>query len=143
MIDARVGPSVEIGNAGDPGGMALGEMIDQVRGENGAASFKQIYATLFSEHAGRLGRDTVAEAAETPLEVAAEELVSLAIDTQAISEELKQPVLWLTVDGADQEAIGRAFQNVQFGQVVGSGHFPHLEVPEQTNAMIERFVSIL
>jgi pimeloyl-ACP methyl ester carboxylesterase len=35
------------------------------------------------------------------------------------------------------------FRNVQFGQMVGSGHFPHIEVPDQTNAMIERFVSTL
>jgi hypothetical protein len=29
-----------------------------------------------------------------------------------------------------------------FGQTVGSGHFCHLEVPDQVNAMIVRFLSI-
>lgn len=143
LIDSRVSPSVEIGNPDDPGGMALGQMIDQVRGEDGAAAFREIYSALFSEHAGRLGRDTVAEAAQTPLAVAAEELVSLGIDTESIAKQLDQPVLWLTVEAADQDAVGSAFRNVQFGQVVGSGHFPHLEVPDQINAMIERFVSTL
>jgi hypothetical protein len=32
---------------------------------------------------------------------------------------------------------------VQFAEVVGSGHFPQLEVPAQTNAMIETFIAQL
>lgn len=32
--------------------------------------------------------------------------------------------------------------HVQIGQTVGSGHFNHLEVPEQVNAMIERFLQV-
>lgn len=52
-------------------------------------------------------------------------------------------MLWLTVTDADQMAVGKAFRDMQFGQTVGSGHFPQLEVPDQTNAMIERFVSNL
>ena len=35
------------------------------------------------------------------------------------------------------------FRDVQFGRVVGSGHFPHLEVPDQLNAMIDRFLVTL
>jgi pimeloyl-ACP methyl ester carboxylesterase len=31
---------------------------------------------------------------------------------------------------------------ITIGQTVGAGHFNHLEVPEQVNAMIERFVAI-
>jgi pimeloyl-ACP methyl ester carboxylesterase len=31
--------------------------------------------------------------------------------------------------------------DVQFGVTVGAGHFNHLEVPEQVNAMIERFLA--
>jgi hypothetical protein len=65
------------------------------------------------------------------------------INTQAIAKQLQQPVLWLTVTDADQMAVGKAFRDMQFGQTVGSRHFPQLEVPDQTNAMIERFVSNL
>lgn len=32
---------------------------------------------------------------------------------------------------------------LQFGQTVGSGHFCQLEVPEQVNAMIDRFMKII
>jgi len=31
----------------------------------------------------------------------------------------------------------------QFGMTVGSGHFHQLEVPDQVNAMIERFLASL
>jgi pimeloyl-ACP methyl ester carboxylesterase len=31
---------------------------------------------------------------------------------------------------------------ILYGKTVGSGHFCQLEVPEQINAMIERFVTI-
>jgi pimeloyl-ACP methyl ester carboxylesterase len=29
---------------------------------------------------------------------------------------------------------------VKYGQVVGAAHFPQLEVPDQVNAMLERFL---
>lgn len=32
--------------------------------------------------------------------------------------------------------------NVHIGMTVGSGHFHQLEVPEQVNAMIERFLAV-
>ena len=143
LVDSIVGPSARIGDSTDPAGMALAGMIGPLEGENGAAVLKEMYGGFFSEHAGRIGRQAIAEALQTPLEVAAAELRSLAIDTQAIAKQLRQPVLWLTVAPADQMAVGKVFRNVQFGQVVGSGHFPQLEVPDQTNAMIERFVATL
>jgi hypothetical protein len=31
--------------------------------------------------------------------------------------------------------------DLQFGMTVGAGHFNHLEVPEQVNPMVERFIS--
>jgi hypothetical protein len=33
--------------------------------------------------------------------------------------------------------------NLMVGQTVGAGHFNNQEVPEQVNAMIERFLSIV
>ena len=35
-----------------------------------------------------------------------------------------------------------AFVKQSYAQTVGSGHFNQLEVPEQVNAMIERFLAI-
>jgi pimeloyl-ACP methyl ester carboxylesterase len=143
MIDSRVNPKMKLGDPKDPGGAVLGRMIDAINGKNGADEFKRIYAPLFSQHAGRAGRQALADAVATPLHVAAVELAAIGMNTQAIAKQLKQPVLWLTVNAENQAAISKVFRNVQFGQMVGSGHFPHIEVPDQTNAMIERFVSTL
>ena len=143
MIDAQVGPKANIGDPKDPFGATLGGIIDQLQDRNGKAAFKQIYAGFFSEHAGRDGRQAIAEAAQTPIDVAVAELHGIGINTQAIAKQIKKPVLWLTVTDADQAAVGKAFRDVQFGQTVGSGHFPQLEVPVQTNAMLERFVENL
>ena len=143
MLDSNVGPKAKFSEPKNLAGTILGGMIDQIRGKNGAAAFRQIYGALFSEHAGRAGRQALAEALETPREVAVAELYGISNDTQATAKQLTQPVLWLSVRGADEATIGKVFRNVQFGQMVGSGHFPHVEVPDQTNAMIERFVTNL
>jgi pimeloyl-ACP methyl ester carboxylesterase len=37
--------------------------------------------------------------------------------------------------------LRRLKPDVQFGVTVGAGHFNHLEVPEQVNAMVERFLA--
>jgi hypothetical protein len=34
------------------------------------------------------------------------------------------------------------FHEILYGKKVGSGHFCQLEVPEQVNAMIERFLAV-
>jgi len=143
MVDGIVGPQARIGDPTSPSGTALGAMIDRLRGPEGAAAFAEIYRGFFSAHAGASGRQAMTDAQRVPLAVAAAELEGIAVDTAAIARELFQPVLWLTVVGADQPAVRAAFRDVQFGQVVGSGHFPHLEVPEQVNAMIARFVSAI
>ena len=52
-------------------------------------------------------------------------------------------LLWLTAALVDQAYISKCLSDVQFAQVVGSGHFPQLEVPEQTNAAISTFLTQL
>ena len=143
MIDSIVGPRSRIDDPGDPAGSALGALIRRIEGKEGDIEFEKIYSEFFSAHAGQAGRDALADARKTPLQVAAAELRALSISTQAIAKQLSQPVLWLTVRAAHQAALRKVFRNVCFGEVVGSGHFPHIEVPDQTNAMIERFVSTL
>ena len=143
MVDAPVvGPKADIGNPKDSFGAVLGGMIDQINGKNGAKAFKQIYSGYFSEHAGRAA---LADAARTPRAVAVgvADLAGVGINTQATVKQIKQPVLWLAVTEVDQAAPRKAFRNIQFGQTVGSGNVPQFEVPDQTNAMTERFVSNL
>lgn len=59
---------------------------------------------------------------------------------------LTAPMLVLlseTGGGNDPARLLGLKPNLQFGVTVGAGHFHQLEVPEQVNAMIERFIKCL
>ncbi len=43
---------------------------------------------------------------------------------------------------ADMSRVRQILPTLAFGQTVGSGHFCQLEVPDQVNAMIDRFLAI-
>jgi pimeloyl-ACP methyl ester carboxylesterase len=43
---------------------------------------------------------------------------------------------------SDMTRFHEMFSDIQYGKTVGSGHFCQLEVPEQINAMIERFLVV-
>lgn len=143
MVDSTIAPQARIRDPSDPAGRAFAAILDRLSGEDGPEQLEQIYSSFFGPNAGHIGRQALAEALETPIDVAISEMRSLTINTTAIARRLEQPVLWISVNAADQSSLSRVFSNVQFGQTVGSGHFPHLEVPLQINAMIERFVETL
>jgi pimeloyl-ACP methyl ester carboxylesterase len=42
----------------------------------------------------------------------------------------------------DMARFHEMFPQILYGKTVGSGHFCQLQVPEQVNAMIERFLAI-
>ncbi len=60
---------------------------------------------------------------------------------------LKAPALYIAADEpqprADMTRFHEICPNLMFGQTVGSGHFCQLEVPEQINPMIERFLTVV
>src|SRR5918997_6092747 len=43
---------------------------------------------------------------------------------------------------SDMTRFHEMFSDIQYGKTVGYGHFCQLEVPEQVNAMIERFLAV-
>src|SRR5918992_298242 len=43
---------------------------------------------------------------------------------------------------SDMERFHEMFSEILYGKAVGSGHFCQLEVPEQVNAMIDRFIAV-
>jgi pimeloyl-ACP methyl ester carboxylesterase len=43
---------------------------------------------------------------------------------------------------SDMERFHEMFSDILYGKTVGSGHFCQLEVPEQVNAMIDRFIAV-
>jgi pimeloyl-ACP methyl ester carboxylesterase len=144
IIDSPMYPLPRIGDPKSPFGQALGSMVEAMQAPNGKRAFKQMYTGYFSKKCDRAVRTkAIADAMRTPLPLAIEELLVMAVSTEAIADEIRQPVLWLSAGQVDQSYIGSHLRNVQFAEVVGSGHFPQLEVPAQTNAMIETFVNQL
>jgi pimeloyl-ACP methyl ester carboxylesterase len=62
------------------------------------------------------------------------------------SARVTAPSLYIAADEpharADMNRVRRLLPGLAFGQTVGSGHFCQLEVPDQVNAMIDRFLAI-
>ena len=140
LVDAIVSPASTIGDPDDRAGTALGSMIDRLRGPDGARALAEIHRPFFTDDAGEVGERVVADACRTPLVVAAEELRSLSVDTEAMVRQVAQPVLWLSTAPADHDRLGAIFADIQFTEVADAGHFPHVEAPERTNAAIAAFV---
>ncbi len=69
----------------------------------------------------------------------------LTFDAAGAAERCKIPALFLLADRpfTDRETLDRLGPNWRIGQVVGAGHFIHMVVPDQVNAMIERFLDLL
>ncbi len=67
----------------------------------------------------------------------------LACMYSAHADAIRQPMLWLTAEAANQAYIRSRLRNVAFAQVYGTSHFPQFEQPAQTNAMIEAFLTRL
>ena len=57
----------------------------------------------------------------------------------------KLPILYIEDSGgcySDLTLFSKLCPQLMIGKTVGAGHFPTLEVPEQVNNMIERFVNV-
>jgi pimeloyl-ACP methyl ester carboxylesterase len=67
-------------------------------------------------------------------------------DPQLARGRIKAPSLYIAANEpgprSDMAALRDLLPQLAFGQTVGSGHFCQLEVPEQVNAMIDRFLAI-
>jgi len=68
-----------------------------------------------------------------------------AFDPDEAIGRVRAPSLYLAADEtplSDVPRLRELVPNLAFGQTVGSGHFCQLEVPEQVNPMIERFLAV-
>jgi pimeloyl-ACP methyl ester carboxylesterase len=65
-------------------------------------------------------------------------------DGEAAAGACRVPTLHIAADDPinDAAALRALNANIRTGQTVGAGHFHQLEVPEQVNAMIERFLVV-
>jgi pimeloyl-ACP methyl ester carboxylesterase len=144
IVDAGLYPLPVLGSPKSPFGSVVGQMIEQLRGPRSKAAFRAMYGSYFHPKGDRqAARQVIADAALTPNAVKIAELEGMIVDTAAIADGIRQPVLWLTASAAPQAFIAGHLQQVAFAQVYGANHFPHFEQPAQTNAMIETFVSRL
>jgi pimeloyl-ACP methyl ester carboxylesterase len=68
----------------------------------------------------------------------------VSADTEEAARRCTVPFLYLAaaVPVTDFARLRRLCPHVVVGQTVGSGHFHQLEVPEQVNPMIERFLKV-
>jgi pimeloyl-ACP methyl ester carboxylesterase len=66
----------------------------------------------------------------------------LAYDPAPAAAACKVPLLFISsVMPCDEAGMRALVPHLVFGRTVGAGHFPQLEVPEQVNAMIDRFLA--
>jgi pimeloyl-ACP methyl ester carboxylesterase len=88
--------------------------------------------------------DAMASAPQTMMVAAFQGLVDY--DPDEAGARIAVPSLYIAADEptprSDMLSLRVLAPNMQFGQTVGSGHFCQLEVPDQVNAMIDRFLII-
>ena len=108
---------------------------------------RRAYRGMFRDFSDPALRERVADEAAATSPIGAVRTIRANIRTNrvAIAKRVKQPVLCVYASDTPRSAEGvRALvPHAQFAQVVGAGHFLQLEVPEQLNPMIERFVELL
>ena len=144
MIDTFLYPLPRLNDPDNAFGMVLGPMIDALRGSRAKSAFRGWYTSYFDRRFDRAQtRAIVNDAANTPQAVKIAELEGMVVDTAKIARGIRQPVLWLMAGAQDQAYIAQQFGNVSFAQVCGASHFPQVEQPAQTNAMIEAFLERL
>jgi pimeloyl-ACP methyl ester carboxylesterase len=144
MIDSGLYPNASLETRKTPFAQLLGGMLDSLTAAGGKKAFKQMYQGFFGPKCPKsISRPVVLDATQTPLPTIVAEIDVMAVNTEGMADDINQPVLWLTAAPVDQNYISKHVANVQFCQVVGSGHFPQIEVPNQTNAAMETFIGQL
>jgi hypothetical protein len=65
-------------------------------------------------------------------------------DATFAAEACKVPVAYLSAAHAlaDLAKLGTYCPHLMTGQTIGSGHFSPVEVPEQINSMLDRFIKV-
>jgi pimeloyl-ACP methyl ester carboxylesterase len=111
-------------------------------GEDGDAVLTAAYRSFFGP---ATSPDIVDAACQTALAtdrtVAVTELEHVVTDTEGTARTVACPVLWISARDDDSERLTDVFDDVMIGRVVGSGHFPQIEVPAQVEAVLRTFLA--
>ena len=122
------------------------QLIPSFQGPDGRNGRRKFVEQMFlsTDDAGRR-----AQIIETMCAVPNETAISMveamaAFDSVAVLRQCHIPVLVIgsTVPTNSSSFLLEANPAITIGQTVGAGHFHQLEVPEQVNPMIERFLSV-
>jgi pimeloyl-ACP methyl ester carboxylesterase len=122
------------------------DLVCGLRGPNAAGALRSYFHTFFSPHDDPRRKTWILDAAvQTRPHVASsvwEE--STGWDDAAALRSCRVPLLYLDA-GTPNADLSRATElrpQMMIGRTVGSGHFSQLEVPDQVNAMLARFIGI-
>lgn len=143
MLDSAV--------AGPPGsGEAIAQVAASLRDDTSGAVRETIVRSYFLPRSDpRLVEWVVTEMARPSTEVAYEPIAALAAYVQAEADAAAlvrwdRPLLYVGSNApyADRARLTELAPEADYGLTVGSGHFVQLEVPRQTNAMIDRHLEL-
>jgi len=123
------------------------ELISSFEGPDGPAGRRQFVEQMFlpTDEAARRAQ-IVETMTAVPNDIAIPLVRAIAaFDGMAALRECQVPVLTISsaVPTNDASSLLEANPTMTIGQTVGAGHFLMLEVPEQVNPMIERFLAIM
>ena len=107
-------------------------------------SWRRAFATsLFLPTDTARRDDTIAGTTTPPLPIAAAAWQAMvAFDGTRALERVQVPLLVLRAGSGEASKLREHCPDVVIGHTVGAGHFLQLEVPDQVNPMIERFLAI-
>jgi pimeloyl-ACP methyl ester carboxylesterase len=98
---------------------------------------------LFAEHDTVRRAETIARIAAAPVSVSAATWQAIVdFDGAAVLPHVRVPVLLISA-GEPEPGVAERIANVTVARTGGAGHFIQLQVPDQVNAMIERFLELL
>ncbi len=133
-----------------PGGDRAGfvrELVARLRSSDGSRALREYYATFFGPDDDRTRRAWILEEiVSVPGHVTSsilEESLGSWDDADALVR-CQVPLLYIdaSTPNADLTRAVRLRPQLLVGRTIGSGHFSPCEVPEQINAMLERFLAV-
>jgi len=140
MVDAPIVPPRALRDGVAP-------LMEALRGPNYREAQREFVANMLflpSDDPQRKARivDRMSSAPQHVMSSAFEEIFSW--DSDAAAAACKVPALMINAASplAQVERFKELYPQLVTGQTVGAGHFHQLEVPDQINAMIERFIAI-
>ncbi|MFC3692866.1 alpha/beta hydrolase [Chenggangzhangella methanolivorans] len=129
--------------------VAIPAFLEKLRGPDGAAALRAyVGAALFIPTDDPDRRDRILDAmAAAPRHVMVAAFEGLRdYDPATATARLRTPALYVAADEptprTDLARLRELAPDMLYGQTVGSGHFCQLEVPDQVDAMIERFLRV-